>query len=121
MGGLVKTVFAFLARCTQKMGSGAGRGEIECLDRVFKSAFWAGDEMRRGGLNVRVWGAFGVRSGRLFGRTRGAVGEMRSGKRGRSEGERETLPSEALISLTGHSRIEHTWLVSDFFLPLNFL
>ena len=35
-------VFAFLARCTQKTGSGAGRGEIECLDRVFKSAFRAG-------------------------------------------------------------------------------
>ena len=47
---------------------------------------------------------FGVRSGRLSGRMRGAVGGMRRGRR--EEGEGLTLPSEASMILTGHSRTE---------------
>ena len=51
------------------------------------------------GLGVQ----FGVRRSLLFGRMRGAVGVMRWGGDGTK---RQTLPSEASMGLTGHSRTE---------------
>ena len=48
--GIFETIFAFLARCGRETGSGAGRGEVEYFDGVFKSAVYSGggDEMGRG-------------------------------------------------------------------------
>jgi len=47
-------VYAFLGRCGWETGSGAGRGEVEYFDGVFKAAVYSGG--RGGGRGIKKGG-----------------------------------------------------------------